>query len=55
MFREACVFVVAGGAIGPSAGAEFELAWGEVLVEVVPFGVSAFAEFGPMVAVPGAG
>lgn len=40
------MFVVAGSAVGSSTGTEFELAQGEVLMELVPFGLGGFAVLG---------
>jgi hypothetical protein len=39
------VFVLAAGAVGASAGAEFELAGDPVAEELVPFAVGGFAVF----------
>lgn len=42
---DACVFVLAGGAVGACAGAEFELAQSEALLELAPFLVGGLAVF----------
>src|SRR3954469_15719426 len=43
---DAGVFVFAGGAVGPGAGAELELAQSEVGVELAPFVLGRVAVFG---------